>query len=199
MIRLIKLLKEAEADTRNKATKLLFVGDAETKVANSYANQILQETGASGRIIAWKGATSAQILRIIKRADLSKYSVVTIMAPNSESGKSKSAIRNLATAFSIAKESGAKVIAISNASKSFLTPTDPAYRTDGYATNDEIGMWVNNQKITDAVINVNSLNQQYLQNDKLRLNSDGQEYIASQWMNAAKTFNIKFSAICIFT
>lgn len=193
MIRLIKLLKEAEGDAKSTSSKLLFVGDAETRVAQSYANQILHETGADGRIIAWKGMTTAQILRVIKRADLKNYGVITIMAPNSEPGKSKIAIRNLAEAFKVAKESGARVIAISNTSKSYLRPTDSSYKPEGDIDNEQLGTWVNNQTITDAVIDVNSLNQQYLRNDRMRLNLDGQKYIAEKWKSIAKSMNIKFT------
>lgn len=191
MIRLIKLLKEAQDEVKKSSSKILFIGDADTRTGQSYANSIMQETGAPGRIIAWKGMTTAQILRAVKRVDLQNYAVVTIMAPSAEPGKSKAAIRNLTDAFNIVKSAGVKLIAISNVSKSYLAPTDAGYKQDGYPDNEEIGIWVNNQSISDAVIDVNSLTPQYLRSDKLRLNMDGQSYVADRWKSAIKSMNVK--------
>ena len=189
MIRLTKLLSEALLEQRDKERlRILFVGDDNLRFARS----LMKALNATGTINNFKGTTAAQILKIVKRQINESYDVVVIMASSYDGapGKSRIAIKNLEEAFNLAKQYDAKLIAISNPSKSYLTTKDAKYKEHEYPSNDEIGTWVNNQTISDATIDVNSLDSKYLASDRATLNVNAQKYIIGQLKNMILGFDI---------
>lgn len=193
MIRLTTLLSEALFEQRDKERlRILFVGDDNLRFARS----LMKSLNATGTVNNFKGTTASQILKIVKRQINESYDVVVIMASSYDGapGKSRIAIKNLEEAFKLAKQYDAKLIAISNPSKSYLTPKDSKYKEHEYPSNDEIGSWVNNQTISDATIDTNSLGAKYLANDRATLNSDAQKYIIGQLKNIIVDFDIKPTA-----
>ena len=190
MIRLTTLLNEAlREQTKDDALRILFVGDENMRFAKS----IIKQLQAEGSVYNFKGTTASQILKIIKSRDINKYNVVVIMASSHDGapGKSKAAISNLSEAFNIVKRSGAKLIAISNPTKSFLTKDDRNYKDHGYPSNDEIGTWVNQQTISDETIDVNSLGAKYLAPNHVSLNNAAQKYIAKNLLALVGELNIE--------
>jgi len=167
MIRLKTLLQESllEQSSKNKL-RILFIGDDNMK----FARAVLKRLDAVGVVLNYRGTTSQQILKQVKRRINDTYDVVVIMASSYDGapGKTNIAIKNLQEAFKTAKQFGARLIAISNPSKSYLTKDDAKYKDHGYPSNDEIGAWVNNQTISDSVIDVNSLDSKYLTSDHQR-------------------------------
>lgn len=188
MIRLKNLLLEVETELiepDDLGGKVLFVGDDETKTKKSYARQVTSAMKLDSIILSFNKMSNAEIAKIIKRVISPKYSIVTIMASGHEGapGKTNNAIRNLATAITAAKQYGAKVIVISNPTKSYLEKTDRMYKDHEYPSNDEIASWVNNQNISDDIIDANSFKKSYFRNDNFRLNDIGQQDIAMQWIS----------------
>jgi len=190
MIRLKTLLQESllEQATKSKL-RILFVGDDNMK----FARTVLKRLDAIGNVLNYRGTTSAQILKQVNRRINDMYDVVVIMASSYDGapGKAQGAIKNLQEAFKIAKQFGARVIAISNPSKSYLTKDDAKYKDHGYPSNDEIGAWVNNQTISDSTIDVNSLDSKYLASDHISLNVDAQKMIVSKLNDTIIGMNIK--------
>ena len=177
-----------QTDTNGLGGRVLFVGDDETKTQKSYARQVTSAMKLDSNILAFNGMTNAQIAKIIKRVISPKYSIVTIMASGHDGGpgKTNNAIRNLTSAINAAKQYGAKVIVISNPTKSYLEKTDRMYKDHEYPSNDEIGSWVNNQNLSDATIDANSFRKSNFRNDNYRLNDSGQQDIALQWISIAE-------------
>jgi len=190
MIRLKTLMQESllEQATKSKL-RILFVGDDNMK----FARTVLKRLDAIGNVLNYRGTTSAQILKQVNRRINDMYDVVVIMASSYDGapGKAQGAIKNLQEAFKIAKQFGARVIAISNPSKSYLTKDDAKYKDHGYPSNDEIGAWVNNQTISDSTIDVNSLDSKYLASDHISLNVDAQKMIVSKLNDTIIGMNIK--------
>lgn len=120
------------------------------------------------------------------------YDIITIMAGGSDGapGKQRRAIRDLQLAFELAKESGAKLVAISNATKSYLQTDDALYKDHGYPSNDAIGVWVNNQTISDAVIDVNSMPKNKFASDNVQLSPNAHRDIANEWKSIISNFNL---------
>lgn len=190
MIRLKTLLQESLLEQGSKSKlRILFVGDDNMKFARS----VLKRLDAIGTVLNYRGTTSEQILKQVRRRINDTYDVVVIMASSYDGapGKAKGAIKNLQEAFKTAKQFGAQVIAISNPSKSYLTKDDAKYKDHGYPSNDEIGAWVNNQTISDSVIDVNSLDSKYLTSDHTSLNIDAQKMIVSKLNDIITGMNIK--------
>jgi hypothetical protein len=190
MIRLKTLLQESLLEQRSKSKlRILFVGDDNMKFARS----VLKRLDAIGTVLNYRGTTSEQILKQVRRRINDTYDVVVIMASSYDGapGKAHGAIKNLQEAFKTAKQFGAQVIAISNPSKSYLTKDDAKYKDHGYPSNDEIGTWVNNQTISDSVIDVNSLDSKYLASDHTSLNIDAQKMIVSKLSDIITGMNIK--------
>ncbi len=190
MIRLKTLLQESllEQSSKNKL-RILFIGDDNMK----FARAVLKRLDAVGVVLNYRGTTSQQILKQVKRRINDTYDVVVIMASSYDGapGKTNIAIKNLQEAFKTAKQFGARLIAISNPSKSYLTKDDAKYKDHGYPSNDEIGAWVNNQTISDSVIDVNSLDSKYLTSDHASLNIDAQKMIVSKLNDIITGMNIK--------
>ena len=220
MIRLKTLLQEA-ADDLNPKLRVLFVGDSEVTAPYSFANQLTKTLDIKSKVVGFKNASSLQIYKLVKSmlprkkisasnnidtswfnsifdfADLGStgptYDVITIMAGGSDGapGKERRSIRDLELAFELAKESGAKLIAISNATKSYLETDDALYKDHGYPSNDAIGVWVNNQTISDAVIDVNSMSKNKFAQDHVQLSPNAHRDIADEWKSIVSSFNLK--------
>ena len=219
MIRLKTLLREAADDLKPKLN-VLFVGDGEVTELRSFAKQLSKTLDIKSTIVGFKNASALQIYKLVKSMiptkktssagsddawgnlfkfndldsiDRPKYDVITIMAGGSDGapGKSRRAIRDLTLAFELAKDSGAKLIAISNPTKSYLVQGDPLYKDHGYPSNDDIGVWVNNQTISDAVIDVNSMSKNNFTQNHADLTVDAHRNIANQWKSILSSFNLK--------
>jgi len=219
MIRLKTLLREAADDLKPKLN-VLFVGDGEVTELRSFAKQLSKTLDIKSTIVGFKNASALQIYKLVKSMlptkktsvpatdddwgnlfkfndldsiDRPKYDVITIMAGGSDGapGKSRRAIRDLTLAFELAKDSGAKLIAISNPTKSYLVQGDPLYKDHGYPSNDDIGVWVNNQTISDAVIDVNSMSKNNFTQNHADLTVDAHRNIANQWRSILSSFNLK--------
>ena len=218
MILLKTLLQEAADDLKPKLS-VLFVGDGEVTELRSFAKQLSKTLDIKSTIVGFKNASARQIYKLVKSmlptkktSDASdddtdnpwfslnfaekstpKYDVITIMAGGSDGapGKSRRAIQDLTLAFELAKESGAKLIAISNPTKSYLVQGDPLYKDHGYPSNDDIGVWVNNQTISDAVIDVNSMSKNNFTQNHADLTVDAHRNIANQWRSILSSFNLK--------
>jgi lysophospholipase L1-like esterase len=180
MIRLKDLLSE---QTEPKKLRVLFVGDSQTAAKYSYAYNILRSGVVSGAIAAKNGASTAWILQKVKANADKKYDVITIMGGGND-GAAKTAdaaIKNLSDAYNIAKQSGARVIAISNPTKQFVVQGDKYYSPSGYPSNDAIARWVNAQNISDVTIDTNSYGQRAFGKDHVHLNPDAHISLANQW------------------
>ena len=218
MILLKTLLQEAADDLKPKLS-VLFVGDGEVTAPDSFAKQITKTLDIKSKIVGFKNATSLQIYKLVKsmlptqkktvdsdddsdnpwfgpifaKKTAPKYDIITIMAGGSDGapGKERRAIRDLNLAFQLAKNSGAKLIAISNPTKSYLETDDALYKDHGYPSNDAIGIWVNNQTISDAVIDVNSMSKNNFAQDHVQLSANAQRDIANEWKSILSSFNLK--------
>jgi hypothetical protein len=218
MILLKTLLLEAADDLKPKLS-VLFVGDGEVTAPYSFARQITKTLDVKSKIVGFKNASSLQIYKLVKsmlpeqknipasdddtdnpwfspnfaKKSTPKYDIITIMAGGSDGapGKERRAIRDLDLAFRLAKESGAKLIAISNPTKSYLETDDALYKDHGYPSNDAIGVWVNNQTISDAVIDVNSMSKNNFAQDHVQLSANAHRDIANEWKSIIASFNLK--------
>jgi GH24 family phage-related lysozyme (muramidase) len=221
MILLKTLLQEA-ADDLNPKLNVLFVGDGEVTAPYSFANQLTKTLDIKSKIVGFKNASSLQIYKLVKSMLPQKkirnsdntdnslfnsifnfdftqsgptYDIITIMAGGSDGapGKQRRAIRDLQLAFELVKESGAKLIAISNPTKSYLKTDDALYKDHGYPSNDAIGIWVNNQTISDAVIDVNSMSKNKFASDNVQLSPNAHRDIANEWKSIISSFNLKIT------
>ena len=221
MILLKTLLQEAADDLKPKLS-VLFVGDGEVTAPYSFANQLTKTLDIKSKIVGFKNASSLQIYKLVKSMLPQKkiknsdntdnslfnsifdfdftqsgptYDIITIMAGGSDGapGKQRRAIRDLQLAFELAKESGAKLIAISNPTKSYLKTDDALYKDHGYPSNDAIGVWVNNQTISDAVIDVNSMSINKFASDHVQLSPNAHRDIANEWKSIISSFNLKIT------
>jgi hypothetical protein len=217
MILLKTLLLEAADDLKPKLS-VLFVGDGEVTAPYSFARQITKTLDVKSKIVGFKNASSLQIYKLVKsmlpeqknipasdddtdnpwfspnfaKKSTPKYDIITIMAGGSDGapGKERRAIRDLDLAFQIAKKSGAKLIAISNPTKSYLETDDALYKDHGYPSNDAIGVWVNNQTISDAVIDVNSMSKNNFARDHVQLSVNAHREIANEWKSIIANFKL---------
>ena len=188
MIRLKSLIEANESPK----LQVLFVGDHQTKSNWSYARQLIRDGVVQGKIVGWTNATTAQLYRILKSNISKRYDVISIMGGDSDSKSMDPnvAIANLDRCYTLAKKYGAKVVAISNPSKLFLTPTDKFYSDSLYPSNDIISNWVATQSKTDVVINTSNFKKNAFTKDNYRLNDAANRSIASQWKSQVLALNI---------
>jgi lysophospholipase L1-like esterase len=180
MIRLKDLLSE---QTESKKLRVLFVGDSQTAAKYSYAYNILRSGDVTGVIAAKNGASTAWILDKVKANADKKYDVITIMGGGNDGGAKSAdmAIKNLSDAYTIAKRSGARVVAVSNPTKRYVVKGDKYFRPGGYPSNDIIARWINSQKISDVTIDTNTYGQRSFSKDHVHLNPEAHASIANQW------------------
>jgi lysophospholipase L1-like esterase len=165
-----------------KKIKVLFVGDSQTAGSNSYANKLLKSGRVDGKILAKTGANTYVLATTLKKELDSgeKYDVISIMAGGNDAWRDTPAVpmQNLAYMYRISKESGARVVAISNPSKKNVD--DPSK----YPSNDLIAKFVETgEHKADSRIYVNG-NLSYKSNfepDMIHLNNGAHNTIALKW------------------
>ena len=188
MIRLKTLLFE---DSENKSEsdeklRVLFVGDSQTAASWSYAKILLLSKLVSGKIVAKNGASTAEVLDMLKDNLTDTYDVVSIMAGGND-GAAKSpnaAIKNFETMFNLVRDSGAKLIIVTNPTKQYTEPGDKYYRKGGYPSNDKIANWLSSQTDAAAVINTQDFNKLDFTTDNVHLDADAHKKIAMDWKSA---------------
>ena len=188
MIRLKTLLfedsqKESESD---KKLRVLFVGDSQTAANWSYAKILLRNKLIDGKIVAKNGASTTEVLRMLEDNLTNKYDVVSIMAGGND-GASKTpnvAIKNFESMFNLVRESGAKLVVVTNPSKQFIETDDKYYRKEGYPSNDKIADWLSSQSKADAVIDTQNFDKLDFTKDHVHLDADAHKKIAAEWKSA---------------
>ena len=190
MIRLKSLLEQS---SNTKKLNILFIGDQEIKSKISFANRIFKKLNANVKIVGWKNLTSRQILKIVNKMISPKWDIITIMSPGAD-GRAPSpapAIQQLTTAFKLAKKFNAKLIAVSNPTKKYLTNTDKLYKSHEYPSTDLIGQWVNTQLISNAIIDVSDPDQSKFNSDHVSLTSETHNELSNKWLSIMYTFNLR--------
>lgn len=165
-----------------KKLKVLFVGDSQTAGSNSYANKLLKSGRVDGKILAKTGANTYVLATALKKELDSgeKYDVISIMAGGNDAWRDTPAVpmQNLAYMYRISKESGARVVAISNPSKKNVE------NPSKYPSNDLIAKFVETgEHKADNRIYVNG-NLSYKSNfepDMIHLNNGAHNTIALKW------------------
>jgi peptidoglycan hydrolase-like protein with peptidoglycan-binding domain/lysophospholipase L1-like esterase len=194
MIRLKTLLfedsqKESESD---KKLRVLFVGDSQTAANWSYAKILLRNKLIDGKIVAKNGASTTAVLRMLEDNLTNKYDVVSIMAGGND-GASKTpnvAIKNFETMFNLVRNSGAKLVVVTNPSKQFIETDDKYYRKEGYPSNDKIANWLASQSKADAVIDTQNFDKLDFTKDHVHLDADAHKKIAADWKDAILSGNV---------
>jgi peptidoglycan hydrolase-like protein with peptidoglycan-binding domain/lysophospholipase L1-like esterase len=194
MIRLKTLLfedsqKESESD---KKLRVLFVGDSQTAANWSYAKILLRNKLIDGKIVAKNGASTSEVLRMLEDNLTNKYDVVSIMAGGND-GAAKTpnvAIKNFETMFNLVRNSGAKLVVVTNPSKQFIETDDKYYRKEGYPSNDKIANWLASQSKADAVIDTQNFDKLDFTKDHVHLDADAHKKIAADWKDAILSGNV---------
>lgn len=194
MIRLKTLLfedsqKESESD---KKLRVLFVGDSQTAANWSYAKILLRNKLIDGKIVAKNGASTTEVLRMLEDNLTNKYDVVSIMAGGND-GAAKTpnvAIKNFETMFNLVRNSGAKLVIVTNPSKQFIETDDKYYRKEGYPSNDKIANWLASQSKADAVIDTQNFDKLDFTKDHVHLDADAHKKIAADWKAAILSGNV---------
>lgn len=176
--------------TESKSTpNVLFIGDSQTKYNESYANKLINSGLIKGNIVAKNGASTRKMLTMLNR-EINKgtYDIISIMGGGNDGWRkdSQSATNNLKSMYEISKNSGAKVVAISNPTKRFISKSDNKnYRNKKYPSNESIGDWIESQNISDITIDGKSLTNspQYFLSDMVHLNEQAHEKLKDIWYN----------------
>lgn len=193
MIHLKRILEQAAKRKSNISAKpkqlnVLFVGDADTKAAFSYARDILRSRTVNGNISAANVAIE-DFPRLMQTAISKRYDVVCVMFSNVVPSRSTQAEEILQQVYTAAKEFDAKLIAISPTSKEHVP-----YGHVKYANNEDIVKWVTQtQNISDYTVNAYQLTNKKTMFDKdgLLLNREGHEVIARQVLRALNSVDPK--------
>lgn len=188
MIRLRSLITEVD----ESKLRVLFIGDHQTTANWSYAKQLIADGTVTGKIVGWTNASTAQLYRILKSNISKRYDIISIMGGDAD-GKmfdANAATSNLDRCYTLAKKYGAKVVAISNPTKIYLTPNDKFYSDTMYPSNDIISNWVVSQSKPDIKINTLEFGQDAFTKDNYRLNAAANRIIANQWKSAVASLNI---------
>jgi flagellum-specific peptidoglycan hydrolase FlgJ len=180
MINLRRILEQAKSAKTVKPKKLnvLFVGDADTRAPFSYARDILRTGEVTGEI----SAANVSIQNFPRLLSTTKnYDVICIMFSNIIPGKTTREEEVLQQMYTTAKETGAKVIAITPTSKDYV-----AYGHVTHANNEKIVQWVLNQNVSDYAVNAykTTNKKNFFEKNGLLLNADGHEIIAQQVLQA---------------
>lgn len=181
-----KLLKRTITEGVKKPN-VLFVGDSQTVYSNSYANQLLNSGLVDGKILAQEGKGTGWMLDALQtELKRNKYDIISIMGGGNDGGSKTPdrAIRNLTKMYKLAKSSGAKVVALSNPTKTFTNKSDNrGYRNKKYPSNEGIGDWVESQGNSDYTIDVQSTTNspQYFKDDMVHLNANAHDKIKNMW------------------
>ena len=180
MIRLKSILEQInlsnpELDKQNlqPIPKVLFLGDAYTKSASSYAKKLSKSKVINGRVVAWPRINAEQLVKLAKRYINDSYSIVSVMFGDivkqkldlEQFTKSVFELKRIATRY------GAKLIIVQNPYDAYVTHSDYL---------DAI-----KQLEPDLIINVDGMT---LQDSSLQTN------IATDWVSQVReqlNFDIK--------
>jgi lysophospholipase L1-like esterase/GH24 family phage-related lysozyme (muramidase) len=178
---LTNLIVEQQA---NKKIRVLFVGDSQTAAPWSYARLLLQKKEIDGDIVAKNGASTAAVLKMLRDNISEKYDVVSIMAGGNDGAAAKpfGAIENFTAMFSLVRKYNAKLVVITNPTKKFVRKGDTYYKENGYPSNDKISDWLQTQTTSDVVIDTGDFDELDFTKDRVHLDRDAHERIASQWI-----------------
>jgi len=177
----------------NNNTNFLFIGDSLTAYNSSYADQLKQAyPDITIKKIAEVGKQTSWMLPQLQTelSDGTKYDVITIWGGVNDiyaTNQIANAESNLQKMYDVAKESGAKVVALTippTATYNISTPQTTQL------TND-LNNWINNNQTVDAVVDVNSLvndgndgtRPEYLQPDTLHLTDAAHAQIEKDFQN----------------
>lgn len=193
MIHLKRILEQvakrkSDISAKPKQLNVLFVGDADTKAAFSYAQDILRSRAVTGNISA-ADVSIEEFPRLLQTAIGKQYDVVCVMFSNVVASRTTQAEEILQQVYNAAKEFDAKLIAISPTSKEYVP-----YGHVKYANNDDIVKWVTQtQNVSDYTVNAYQLtNKKTMFNrDGLLLNREGHEIIARQVLRALNSIDPK--------
>jgi murein DD-endopeptidase MepM/ murein hydrolase activator NlpD len=172
---------------------ILAIGDNEVLVNYSFANQLKRHLDVNITTAGYRNVNANAVLKILNRRLDSKFQIVIIMVSgNNDSDRSpNNAIQQLAASFTLAKKYGARVIAITNPTKEYLTPKNKLYRSDMYPTGKQIATWVNSQNITDETIDTYNLSKSSFNRDNLTLTAREHKNIMGQVKTIINMFNFK--------
>jgi flagellum-specific peptidoglycan hydrolase FlgJ len=195
MINLRSILEQAKSAKPGEPKKLnvLFVGDADTRAPFSYARDILRTGEVVGTISA--ANVSIQEFPRLLQAGLTKdIDVVCIMFSNIIPGKTTREEEVLQQMYTTAKETGAKVIAITPTSKEFVP-----YGHVTHENNEKLVQWVLDQNISDYVVNAykSTGKKNFFEKDGLMLNVEGHEIVARQVLRALNEVDPKIDAAAV--
>jgi GH24 family phage-related lysozyme (muramidase) len=163
---------------------VLFVGDANTKDSNSYARQLINSGVVTGEIRATFEATAVEILKLIRTHNSAEFDIVSIQYSNIFPGKLNTDIDALKAALDAADEFGAKVILISNPSK-----THVPYGHVKYENDLDIWNWITKQQNeADYTIDIRNItdNKSFFEKNGLLFNKDTQNLITKLWLDVLK-------------
>ena len=180
--RIIEQAKSAKSSRPGEPKKLnvLFVGDADTRAPFSYARDILRTGEITGTISA-ANVSIDQFPRLLQSSITKAYDVICIMFSNIIPGKTSREEEVLQQMYTAAKETGAKVIAITPTSKEFVP-----YGHVTHANNEKLVQWILDQNISDYVVNAykTTRKKNFFNKDGLLLNVEGHEIVARQVLQA---------------
>jgi len=172
---------------------ILAIGDNEVQVNYSFANQLKRHLDVNITTAGYRNVNANAVLKILNRRLDSKFQIVIIMVSgNNDADQSpNNAIQQLAASFTLAKKYGARVIAITNPTKEYLTPKNKLYRSDMYPVGKQIATWVNSQNITDETIDTYNLSKSSFNRDNLTLTARAHKNIMGQVKTIINMFNFK--------
>lgn len=189
MIKLSNILKEQDTDFDKERTEdptskpqdkfnVLFIGDGDTHSKFSYAHDLLNAGVVVGNIVSTADGDITKMLSLLQTHVAGGYDIVSLMFSNTVPNDDVSAIEILKLIYNISRDAGAKLVTISPPTKEFAP-----YGHIKYKSTANIAEWMNSQPV-DYNIDAYALTNRktYFQKNKLLLNKEGHELIASRWM-----------------
>lgn len=184
MIRLKDLLRE---QSEPKTLRVLFVGDSQTKSAESYARNLLKSKNIRGKIVVKPNATTADLLNMIENNISDEYDVVSVFVGNADSANpnENAVISNFKQIENIVKQYNVKLVVITPPTTDYIQSGDAAYKKGGYPSNEKIADWLSRRSKADVIINTQDLDFQEIDFDRnhATLDKDAQLKIADIWQS----------------
>ena len=189
----LQLLNTSIDSASASKLNILAIGDNEVQSNYSFASQLKQHLDVNITTAGYRSVNANSVLKILNRRLDSTFQIVIIMVSGNNDGdrSPNTAIQQLAAAFTLAKKYGARVIAITNPTKQYLTPKNKLYRSDMYPTCKQIATWVNSQSITDETIDTYNLSKSSFNKDNLTLTAREHKNIMVQLKTIFNMFNFK--------
>ncbi len=171
--------------TAGREIRVLFVGDSQTYYPGvSYADIILKTPGITGKKIARNGAGLRTINKFLKKGLAGDdYDIVSIMGGGNNSSSSSPPYSVYDEMYNYAKQSGAKVVALTNPTK-----TNKKNQTSRYPSNELLADYVRNNDKPDVILDVNSAfsDPKYFKADNVHINKLAHQQLAAGWITAIK-------------